>query len=537
MFVKISNGDSARQKIKEGVNELADAVKVTLGPRGRHVAIQRNTGTPVITKDGVSVARAISFSDNEKNMGAQIVKSVASSANFESGDGTTTATVLAQSIFNIGLNKIAMGFNPVLIKRGMDKACEVALDSLNDQSKKIDSEEDIVAVATISANNDRALGEVIAEVISNVGENGSINVVNGNSFKTEVGYSSGLIIDNGYMRPGFITDKEKLRCELDNPLYLVFDGDLTMAGQVVPIMTKASEAGRPLVVIAKAITGEALETLVVNNIRGALKSCVVKAPGFGDVRREMLEDISICLGAKLFTSDSANEILECTLDQLGESAFFSAVPNKTTITGQKGSQEDVDKRVEQIKHILENHRDFDLYDHQLSAMIERLTKLAGVVATIRVGGLSEAEQKEAKDRIEDSINAVRAAIKDGIVSGGGTALLRTTKSLNSFNKLSLTKEELIGFEIIEEAVKHPFIQIMQNAGQEYHLIMQNILDSENNSLGFNALELQMEDDMISKGIIDPVKVVRSALSHAVSACGTLLTTEAIITYESEDQKS
>ena len=310
-----------------------------------------------------------------------------------------------------------------------------------------------------------------------------------------------------------------------------------MAGQVVPIMTKASEAGRPLVVIAKAITGEALETLVVNNIRGALKSCVVKAPGFGDVRREMLEDISICLGAKLFTSDSASEILECTLDQLGESAFFSAVPNKTTITGQKGSQEDVDKRVEQIKHILENHRDFDLYDHQLSAMIERLTKLAGVVATIRVGGLSEAEQKEAKDRIEDSINAVRAAIKDGIVSGGGTALLRTTKSLNSFNKLSLTKEELIGFEIIEEAVKHPFMQIMQNAGQEYHLIMQNILDSENNSLGFNALELQMEDDMISKGIIDPVKVVRSALSHAVSACGTLLTTEAIITYESEDQKS
>ena len=531
MNKKISLGSEAREKLLLGLNELADTVKVTLGPRGRNVAIQgAGMRVPVITKDGVSVARAISFSDKEKNMGAQIVKSVANSANVHSGDGTTTATVLAQSIYNYGIKNVSLGFNPVLIKRGLDKACSIVCDKLDYISKKIESEDDIKAVATISTNNDPELGKLITEVISNVGEDGSITVINGSGFKTEVSYSSGLVIDNGYMLPNFINNLEKLKCEFDDPMYLIFDGDLTLAKEIVPIMEKVSEIGRPLVVIANKVISEAQQTLAVNNSRGALKSCIVKSPGFGDVRTEMLKDIAICLGAKLFST--SEEVMEASLEDLGQSKRFVANQNKTTIVGQGGIQEDIDNRVSQIKYMLENHREFDLYDHQLSAMITRLTKLAGVVATIRVGGLSEAEQKEIRDRIEDSINAVRAAIKEGIVSGGGSALLKCVRSLEDFDKSSLTKEEIIGFEILKDSIQVPFSQIMINAGQtDYHVHLWNIINSKKDNIGFNALKLCVEEDMIKAGIIDPVKVVKTSLSHAVSACGTLLTTEAIITEE------
>jgi chaperonin GroEL len=533
---KLNFGHEARSKLGEGLNDLANAVKVTLGPRGRNVAIETGNRLPVITKDGVSVARSISFKDREKNMGAQIIKSVAQNANMISGDGTTTATVLAQELYNQGISKIGLGYNPVLIKRGLDRATQLVCDYLDEVSVKVEGEEEIVSVATISTNNDRELGELVAEVVSSVGEDGTITVVNGGGYQTKVSYSDGFIIDNGYFSPNFVNNLEKLRCEFEDPFILVFDGTLSLSKEVVPVMTKVSETGKPLVVIAKTFEGEAFQTFVLNHSRGALKSCLVKAPGFGNVRREMLDDIALYTGAKLFTSDSISELDSIELEDLGRAERIEIGQNKTTIIGALGDADKIIERVDQIKYMLHNPSEFDFYDHQISSMVERLTKLSGTVATIKIGGLTESEQKERKDRVEDCINAVRAAIQEGIVSGGGSALLHSLRHLKSEKEsLSLLDEEKIGFEIMEEVLKAPFIQIMNNSGIDYYPVMFKIINSEDIRSGYDAFELNFEDDLISKGVIDPVKVVKSSLSYAVSAVGTLLTTEAIITEDESDE--
>lgn len=529
----IQIGKDARDKLGEGLNDLANAVSVTLGPRGRNVAIESEIGIPVITKDGVSVARAISFSDKAKNMGAQIIKSVASNANTISGDGTTTATVLAQAIYNQGIHKVNLGFNPVLIKRGLDDACNIVCERLDEISVPIQSEDDIKSVAAISTNNDKELGELIADVISKIGEDGSITVMNGGGHNTKVSYTDGFVIDNGYYLPNFINDFDKFRCEFENPYIMVYDGALSLTSDVVPVMSQVSETGMPLVLIATKVDSEALQTFVLNNTRGALKSCIVRAPGFGDIRRDMLEDICVYTGAKLFSNSA--ELKDITLDDLGSCERIVIGQNKTIMVGTNVSDEVISDRVESIKYILKNTEEFDLYDHQISAMVERLSKLSGIVATIKVGGLSEAEQKERKDRIEDSINAVRAAIEEGIVPGGGSALLHCVRTLEEKSKtLNLSDEERIGFDILTNVIKAPFVTIMKNAGYDHHLIMEEIINSDNLLTGFNALRLTKEDNMIDQGIIDPVKVVKTSLSYAVSGCGTLLTTDAVI-FREEDQ--
>ena len=530
MSKRLTTGNDARVKLGEGLNDLANAVKKTLGPRGRNVAIESDYGIPVITKDGVSVARSISFPDRQKNMGAQIIKSVATNANIMAGDGTTTATVLAQSIYNKGIEKVNMGFNPVLLKRGLDSACQVVCDTLGEFSNKISSIDDIKSVASISANNDTELGSLITDVIDKVGENGAINVGNGSGHKTVVTYSDGFVVDKGYLSNNFINNHEKMRCEFDNPLILIYDGSLTESGDVVPIMTKVSETKRPLLVIAKSIDSDAFQTLILNNARRSIVSCAIKAPGFGDIRRDMLDDIAVYCGAKVFTGDAPHELLEASIDDLGTCDKSVCYQNKTMLIGQSSSQEDIDSRINMIKDILENANEYDLYDHQVSGMIERLSKLAGVVATIKVGGVSEAEQKERKDRVEDSVNAVRAAIKDGIVPGGGSSLLHcipiVKKEMLSPN---LTQEEKMGYEIMIESLKSPFENIMSNAGVDHHFVMHKIINSGNTKMGYDALLLEEKDDMISSGIIDPVKVVITSLSNAVSASGILLTTEAVVT--------
>jgi len=532
---KITLSQEARDKLSQGLNDLANAVKVTLGPRGRNVAIENERRLPTITKDGVSVARSISFSDREKNMGASIIKSVAQNANLYSGDGTTTATVLAQELYNEGSRNISMGFNPVLIKRGLDLACEIVCKELDSISKEVSSEEDIISVATISTNNDKGLGKLIAETVSSVGENGSITVVNGGGFKTAVTYSDGFNIDNGYISPIFINNPDKLRSEFETPFIMVYDGVLSLSTEVVPVMTKVSETGRPLVVIARGFEGEAYQTFALNHQRGALKSCLIKAPGFGDIRRDMTSDISLYTGAKLFSEEDKTSLQNITLDDLGTCESLVASQNKTTIVGAKGSSEEIVKKVEQLKYMLENTDEFDLYDHQVSAIVERLSKLAGVVATIKVGGLTESEQKEKKDRVEDSINAVRAAIQSGVVSGGGSALLHCLPKLKrEQSKLNLNSEENIGFAILEKVLTAPLKQILKNAGVDYHPVLTQIMQSDNITSGYDALNLRFEQDMLETGIIDPVKVVKNSLSCAISAVGVLLTTEALISYENDD---
>jgi len=532
---KITLSQEARDKLGQGLNDLANAVKVTLGPRGRNVAIENERRLPTITKDGVSVARSISFSDREKNMGASIIKSVAQNANLYSGDGTTTATVLAQELYNEGSRNISMGFNPVLIKRGLDLACEIVCKELDSISKEVSSEEDIISVATISTNNDKGLGKLIAETVSSVGENGSITVVNGGGFKTAVTYSDGFNIDNGYISPIFINNPDKLRSEFETPFIMVYDGVLSLSTEVVPVMTKVSETGRPLVVIARGFEGEAYQTFALNHQRGALKSCLIKAPGFGDIRRDMTSDISLYTGAKLFSEEDKTSLQNITLDDLGTCESLVASQNKTTIVGAKGSSEEIVKKVEQLKYMLENTDEFDLYDHQVSAIVERLSKLAGVVATIKVGGLTESEQKEKKDRVEDSINAVRAAIQSGVVSGGGSALLHCLPKLKrEQSKLNLNSEENIGFAILEKVLTAPLKQILKNAGVDYHPVLTQIMQSDNITSGYDALNLRFEQDMLETGIIDPVKVVKNSLSCAISAVGVLLTTEALISYENDD---
>jgi len=522
----------ARNSLQQGLDILANAVKVTLGPKGRHAAIERQYGPPLVTKDGVTVAKSIDLDDRIQNMGAQLIKAVASATNTVAGDGTTTATVLAQAIYTEGAKLVAAGHNPVLIKRGIDKATNIVVTRLKEISLPVSDDDMIKNVAVISANNDRDLGDLIGEVVTSVGNNGSISVEDATGTETRIVYSEGMNIERGYVNPTFVTNFEKMTVEYDNPYILMYDGKLSSSREFLGVLEKVSGTGKPLLVIAREVDGEALQTMIVNKARKALISCAIKAPGFGETRREMLEDIATICGGRMYTAEESEELKHCDLPQLGRARRIVVGRNNTTIIDGGGQSEKVSERVESLKVQMTDHT---LSDYQLAIIRSRLATLTGSIAVVKVGGISESEMKERKDRVEDAINAVRAAIDEGIVSGGGSSLLHCVGALRkSRTSLTLSPEESAGFEIIERAIKAPFMQIMHNAGTDCHSIMEKIIESDNTRCGYDAYHNKFEQDMLQIGVIDPLKVVRSALENASSASGTLLTTEvAIFTTDSD----
>lgn len=516
----------ARSSLQQGLDILANAVKVTLGPKGRHAAIERQYGPPLVTKDGVTVAKAIDLDDRVQNMGAQLIKAVASATNTVAGDGTTTATVLAQAIYTEGAKLVAAGHNPVLIKRGIDKATNVVVSRLKEISLPVSDDDMIKNVAVISANNDRELGSLIGEVVTSVGNNGSISVEDATGTETRVVYSEGMNIERGYINPTFVTNFEKMTVEYENPYILMYDGKLSHSREFLGVLEKVSGSGKPLLVIAREVEGEALQTMIVNKARKALISCAIKAPGFGETRRDMLEDIATICGGRMYTAEESDEIKHCDLPQLGRARRVVIGRNTTTIIDGAGHADRVSERVESLKVQL---TDRTLSDYQLAGIRARLATLTGSIAVVKVGGISESEMKERKDRVEDAINAVRAAIDEGIVSGGGSSLLHCIPALRASRaSQSLSPEESAGFEIIERAIKAPFMQIMHNAGTDCHSIMEKIIESDNIRCGYDAYHNKFEQDMLQIGVIDPLKVVRSAIENAASASGTLLTTEVVV---------
>tara|TARA_B100000131_G_scaffold323253_1_gene380996 strand:+ start:11932 stop:13539 length:1608 start_codon:yes stop_codon:yes gene_type:complete len=526
MGKEVKFGAEARGGLQEGLDILANAVKSTLGPKGRHAAIDTSYGAPLVTKDGVTVARSISLDDKLQNMGAQLIKTVASATNAVAGDGTTTATVLAQSIYTEGAKMVAAGHNPVLIKRGIDKAVSSVVDTLKDMSVPVTSEDVIKSVAIISSNNDISLGEMIGDVVSSVGNDGTISVEDAAGTETRVEYTEGLTIDRGYIVPTFITNFEKLTVEFESSLVLIYDGVMSSSYDLLPMLDAVSKAGRPLLIIAKNVDAEALQTLVLNKARGAISVCAIRAPGFGDVRNELLGDIAVMCGGRLYNENELGLIRNANLDDLGEARRVIVSRNSTTIIDGAGTQDDVELRVKSIKSQLNQT---DLYDHQIASLRQRLSTVSGSVAVFKVGGVSEAEMKERKDRVEDAINAVKAAIEEGIVPGGGSALLHCSKTLQSLKTTKgLIEEERVGIAIVERAIREPFIQILKNAGVDHYSFMEKIISSSSKMVGYDAFNNVLSKDMMKSGVIDPVKVVRTALENAASASGTLLTTEVTI---------
>jgi chaperonin GroEL len=521
-------GTDSREKIKVGVDKLADAVKVTLGPRGRNVAIERASGgPPLITKDGVTVARYINLDDRLENMGAQLVKSVASDANAMAGDGTTTATVLAQEIYNRGLKMIAAGNNPVLLKKGIDLATEAVIAKLKALATEIDDEESLKQVAIISSNNDHVLGAMIAQAVSAVGNDGVITVEEATGSLTEVKYTDGLKLNKGWLNEAFINNPAKLTCELDYPYILLIDGKVKNIRDLVSIINKVIEANKSVFMIFKEFDQEVLSHIVLNKVKGVFNCCVMRAPGFGDHRKGFFDDIATITGAKVF-SDTDLSLLETSgLEVLGIAKKVICGPNMTTIIDGQVSKELVQQEVMKLKQLLSEP---EVFEHQKEVIRARVSRLTGGVAIFKVGGKTESEVREKKDRVEDAINAVRSAIEEGVVPGGGAALLHCISDLDKIDKTNLLSEEVMGINVIKDALKAPFHQILENAGMEEPKIYEYMskVMSLGKLAGYDALKMELVDDMIWRGIIDPVKVVRSSLEHASSASGTLLTTEASI---------
>ena len=528
MSKEVRFGTEARTEIQKGVNIVADAVRATLGPRGRHAAIEREYGPPLVTKDGVSVARAISLKDPLHNMGAMLIKTAASATNNMAGDGTTTATVLSQAIFNEGLRMVTAGHNPVLIKRGLDLGLKEVIEFITSLSRSIDSEETLKHVATISTNNDSILGSLVGEVISSVGEDGVVSIEESTGGNTSVSYTEGLQISKGWVAPIFVTNPEKLTCELDGAYIVLYDDKLTSSSEFLGLIQAAHKSGKPLFIIARDIEGEALATLVLNKQKANLRVCAIKAPGFGDVRRDILEDIAQVVGTKVWDNSNGKALNEVTLEDLGMARRIVCGRNSTIIVDGEGRKEGIAMRIALIKSQI---ADPSLYDTQKGTLKERLSRLSGGAAVIRVGGATEGEMRERKDRIEDSINAVRAAIEMGIVPGGGSALLQASMHLGKFiekqSPQSLLPEEVAGLIILKNALKEPFIQIMKNAGFEHFGPQEKIL-SQGGFSGYDALKGVFVEDMLQMGIIDPLKVVKIGVENAVSASGTLLTTEVCV---------
>lgn len=517
----------AREALKAGVDQLSDAVKVTLGPKGRNVIIDKSFGAPTITKDGVTVAKEIELTDTIENMGAQMVKEVASKTNDLAGDGTTTATVLAQSIVNTGLKNVTAGANPMDLKRGVDKAVAEVIKALKKQTKQInDSGEKVEQVATVSANNDKTIGKLIAEAMEKVKKDGVITIEEAKGIETTVDVVEGMQFDRGYISPYFVTDAEKMEAVYENPYILLHDKKISVMKDLLPILEKIAQSGRPLLIVAEDVETEALATLVVNKLRGGLKVVAVKAPGFGDRRKEMLEDIAILTGGTVVSEEKGYKLEDTTLDNLGEAEKVTIDKDNTTIVSGKGSKDDIQGRINQIRAQIETTTS----DYDKEKLQERLAKLAGGVAVIYVGAASEVEMKEKKDRFDDALNATRAAIEEGIVPGGGVAFLRAISSLEKLK--GDNEDEETGIAIITRALEEPMRQIVENAGLEGSVIVQKVKEGKDD-FGYNARTDKYEK-LFKAGVIDPMKVTRIALENAASIAGMLLTTECVVADHKED---
>jgi len=511
----------ARARMQAGVDTLADAVKVTLGPKGRNVVIDKAFGAPRITKDGVTVAKEIELEDKFENMGAQMVREVASKTNDEAGDGTTTATVLAQSIVREGCKSVAAGMNPMDLKRGVDAAVEAVIEELRKKSKKVSTDEEVSQVGTISANGDIDVGEMISNAMQKVGKEGVITVEEAKSLSTELEVVEGMQFDRGYVSPYFVTNAEKMIAEFEDPYILLHEKKVSSLQSMLPLLESIVQSSRPLLILAEDVEGEALATLVVNKLRGGLKIAAVKAPGFGDRRKAMLEDIAILTGGQVVSEDLGIKLENVSLDMLGTAKKVSITKEETTIVNGAGKKGDIQGRCNQIRaQIDETSSDYDREKLQ-----ERLAKLAGGVAVVRVGGATEVEVKEKRDRVEDAMNATRAAVEEGIVPGGGTALLRATKVLDKLNPGN--DDQKVGVDIVRKALQSPVRQIAENAGVEGSIVVGKLLDKKDANFGYNAATDKFED-LVKAGVIDPVKVVRTALQDAASVAGLLITTEAMV---------
>ena len=519
MAKEIHFSDDARNKLYQGIKKLNDAVKVTMGPRGRNVLIQKSFGAPSITKDGVSVAREIELSDPIEDMGASLVKEVASQTADEAGDGTTTATVLAHAIFKEGLRNITAGANPIEVKRGMDKAAAAIIDELKKASREVNDKKEIEQVASISANSDASIGAIIAEAMDKVGKDGVITVEEAKGINDELEVVEGMQFDRGYISPYFVTNTEKMQVELENPYILLTDKKISTLKDLLPILEEVQKSGRPLLVIAEDIDGEALTTLVLNKLRGILNISAVKAPGFGDRRKAMLEDIAVLTGGEVITDELGKSLDTTTLDSLGVAGSVVIDKDNTTIVNGVGSKELIDARVAQIKTQIEDTSS----DYDKEKLQERLAKLSGGVALIKVGAATETEMKEKKDRVDDALSATKAAVEEGVVIGGGSALVRAGAKVT----LELTGDEAIGFDIVKRAIQAPIKQISENAGFDAGVVANEVSKQKNENFGFNAATGEYVD-MFEAGIIDPVKVERVALQNAISVSSLLLTTEATV---------
>jgi chaperonin GroEL len=522
MSAKLVHYDAdARDRLKRGVDKLANAVKVTLGPRGRNVVIEKSFGAPTVTKDGVTVAKEIELSDKVENMGAQMVREVASKTSDNAGDGTTTATVLAQSIIQTGLKNVTAGANPMDLKRGIDKAVDSVVDELRNQSEPVgDSLDSIRQVGTISANGDEEIGSRIAEAMEKVGKDGVITVEEAKGTETYLETVEGMQFDRGYLSPYFVTNSDNMTAEMEEPYILIFDKKISNMKDLLPILEKVIQTGKPLLIIAEDVEGEALATLVVNKLRGSLKIAAVKAPGFGDRRKAMLEDISILTGGTVISEERGYKLENATLDFLGRADRVNIDKDTTTIVGGQGKDGDIKARVNQIKTQI----DTTTSDYDREKLQERLAKLAGGVAVLYIGAASEVEMKEKKARVEDALHATRAAVEEGIVPGGGVAFLRALKVFESLE--AANNDEEVGFDIVKRALEAPLRAIADNAGVEGSIVVQKVLEGKD-AYGYNA-RTEVYEDLIKAGVIDPTKVARTALENAASVAGLMLTTEAVV---------
>jgi chaperonin GroEL len=536
MAKRVIHGEESRAAILRGVNQLADAVKITLGPKGRNVVLDKKFGSPTITKDGVTVAKEIELKDSLENMGAQMVREVASKTSDIAGDGTTTATVLAQAIFREGVKTVAAGANPMALKRGIDKAVERAVEEIKKMSKPVKGDM-IAQVGTISANGDRTIGELIAEAMNKVGKDGVITVEESKTMETALEVVEGMQFDRGYLSPYFVTDPDRMECVLENALILINEKKISSMKDLLPILEQIAKLGKPLLIIAEDVEGEALATLVVNKLRGTLQVAAVKAPGFGDRRKAMLEDIAILTGGRVISEDLGIKLENIKLEDLGRAKKITIDKDNTTIVEGAGKPAEIEARVKQIRTQIEETTS----DYDREKLQERLAKLVGGVAVIRVGAATETELKEKKARVEDAMHATRAAVEEGIVPGGGVALVRAGKALEKFKAVDeetdgTDADENIGVNIVRRALEEPLRQIVQNAGKEGAVIVEKVKENKNANFGYNAATEQFED-LVAAGVIDPAKVTRTALQNAASIAGLMLTTEALVSELPEEEKT
>ncbi|HEV8427362.1 MAG TPA: chaperonin GroEL [Pyrinomonadaceae bacterium] len=533
MAKQVIHGEDSRAAILRGINQLADAVKITLGPKGRNVVIDKKFGSPTITKDGVTVAKEIELKDALENMGAQMVREVASKTSDVAGDGTTTATVLAQAIFREGVKTVAAGANPMALKRGIDKAVEQATAAIQKLSKPVKGDA-IAQVGTVSANGDQTIGNIIAEAMNKVGKDGVITVEESKTMDTSLEVVEGMQFDRGYLSPYFVTDPERMEAVLDNPLILINEKKISSMKDLLPLLEQVAKLGKPMLIIAEDVEGEALATLVVNKLRGTLNIAAVKAPGFGDRRKAMLEDIAILTGGKVISEDLGIKLENVKLEDLGRAKKITIDKDNTTIVEGAGKQYDIEGRVKTLRAQIEDTTS----DYDREKLQERLAKLVGGVAVIKVGAATETEMKEKKARVEDAMHATRAAVEEGIVPGGGVALVRAAKALEKY-EVSKDGEgdpdEQIGVNIVRRALEEPLRQIVQNAGKEGAVVVERVRSEKNENTGFNAATEQYED-LVKAGVIDPAKVTRTALQNAASIAGLMLTTEAMVSELPEDDK-